>query len=259
MARLPIQGSDDGTWGTILNEFLSIEHNSDGTLKATGSLASKANDNAVVHLSGNETITGTKNFTGTLQASGSAVVTDNDTRLTNQSGYYPSEAYGFFAMSAPPQGNGTSSGFWDIYGGRIWVPAGQAITTVSACVATAGTYSGSGNNGFGVYTDSGALVASALSSTAWASAGWVSIDLDSVIAAQSTGRFVYVLMMGNGNGPAPNIWWGTGAGNAITGGVGMTSTKRHVISYGSGASLPASFDPNTVGSTTNYVPIIGLS
>ncbi len=33
MARLPIPGGDDGTWGDILNNFLSIEHNSDGTQK----------------------------------------------------------------------------------------------------------------------------------------------------------------------------------------------------------------------------------
>ena len=33
MARLPIPGSDDGTWGDILNSFLEVEHNSDGTQK----------------------------------------------------------------------------------------------------------------------------------------------------------------------------------------------------------------------------------
>lgn len=33
MARLPIPGSDDGTWGALLNEFLGVEHNADGTLK----------------------------------------------------------------------------------------------------------------------------------------------------------------------------------------------------------------------------------
>jgi|GEM_PF-783944 len=32
MARLPVPGSDDGAWGTILNDFLSVEHNADGTL-----------------------------------------------------------------------------------------------------------------------------------------------------------------------------------------------------------------------------------
>lgn len=33
MSRLPTPGSDSGTWGTILNDFLAVEHNSDGTLK----------------------------------------------------------------------------------------------------------------------------------------------------------------------------------------------------------------------------------
>lgn len=33
MARLPQPGSDQGTWGDILNDYLSQIHNSDGTLK----------------------------------------------------------------------------------------------------------------------------------------------------------------------------------------------------------------------------------
>ncbi|HEX6257920.1 MAG TPA: hypothetical protein VFZ48_00405 [Candidatus Saccharimonadales bacterium] len=33
MARLPIPGSDSGQWGDILNQFLDVEHNSDGSLK----------------------------------------------------------------------------------------------------------------------------------------------------------------------------------------------------------------------------------
>jgi hypothetical protein len=45
MARLPIPGSDDGTWGDILNAFLSVEHNSDGTLKTSGSLGDYAPTN----------------------------------------------------------------------------------------------------------------------------------------------------------------------------------------------------------------------
>ena len=35
MSRLPIPGSDDGTWGTVLNDFLQVAHNSDGTLQTT--------------------------------------------------------------------------------------------------------------------------------------------------------------------------------------------------------------------------------
>lgn len=51
MVRLPIPGQDQGTWGDILNEYLSQSHNSDGTLKPiaqsqvvslTSALSSKA-------------------------------------------------------------------------------------------------------------------------------------------------------------------------------------------------------------------------
>lgn len=33
MPRLPIPGSDSSTWGDILNEYLLVEHNADGSLK----------------------------------------------------------------------------------------------------------------------------------------------------------------------------------------------------------------------------------
>lgn len=60
--RLPSPGNDAGVWGELLNEFLLVEHNPDGTLKLDGSLGNAATDGAVVHLSGNETITGQKTF-----------------------------------------------------------------------------------------------------------------------------------------------------------------------------------------------------
>jgi hypothetical protein len=62
VARLPQPGGDNGTWGQVLNDFLSVEHNSDGTLKSSGSLSSKADDTSVVHNTGSETVAGTKNF-----------------------------------------------------------------------------------------------------------------------------------------------------------------------------------------------------
>jgi hypothetical protein len=33
MSRLPTVGGDDGNWGTVLNDFLDVSHNSDGTAK----------------------------------------------------------------------------------------------------------------------------------------------------------------------------------------------------------------------------------
>ena len=32
-SRLPTPGSDEGQWGAILNDFLQVEHNTDGSLK----------------------------------------------------------------------------------------------------------------------------------------------------------------------------------------------------------------------------------
>lgn len=52
MARLPIPGSDDGTWGEVLNDFLVVSHNTDGTLK-TGSVEdATASSKGVVQLAG---------------------------------------------------------------------------------------------------------------------------------------------------------------------------------------------------------------
>jgi hypothetical protein len=46
MSRLPVPGSDDGTWGAILNDFLQQAHTDNGALKSgsvtTGSIADDA-------------------------------------------------------------------------------------------------------------------------------------------------------------------------------------------------------------------------
>ena len=36
---MPIPGSDENTWGAILNDFLAVEHNTDGTLKKAGDIS----------------------------------------------------------------------------------------------------------------------------------------------------------------------------------------------------------------------------
>src|SRR5882757_11069638 len=35
MSRLPTPGGDDGSWGNILNDFLSVSINTDGTFKSS--------------------------------------------------------------------------------------------------------------------------------------------------------------------------------------------------------------------------------
>src|SRR5690606_27540776 len=48
---------DDGVWGELLNEFLGVDHNPDGTLKETGTIAEKADNDQVVLLAGNNLAT----------------------------------------------------------------------------------------------------------------------------------------------------------------------------------------------------------
>ena len=44
MVRLPTPGGDDNSWGSILNAFLEVEHNADGTLKQTTAITQAGSD-----------------------------------------------------------------------------------------------------------------------------------------------------------------------------------------------------------------------
>ncbi|HEY5667982.1 MAG TPA: SGNH/GDSL hydrolase family protein [Candidatus Saccharimonadales bacterium] len=47
MSRLPTPGQDNGTWGSILNDYLAQAHNTDGSLKAGSVGAAQVADNAL--------------------------------------------------------------------------------------------------------------------------------------------------------------------------------------------------------------------
>lgn len=74
MARLPNPGSDNNAWGNILNEYLSVEHNPDGTLKdvtrsADSRLPTSSEKAALAGTSGTPSVT-------------NKFVTNEDARLT---------------------------------------------------------------------------------------------------------------------------------------------------------------------------------
>jgi hypothetical protein len=60
MSRLPNVGGDDNEWGVILNDYLSVSLNTDGTLKTASIPSATTTSTGVIELATNaETITGT--------------------------------------------------------------------------------------------------------------------------------------------------------------------------------------------------------
>jgi hypothetical protein len=137
MARLPQPGADTNTWGDILNDFLGVAHNPDGTLKDTGLLAAKADDSAVVHNAGDETVAGVKTFSSSPVVPTPTILTQAATK-----GYVDS------AVSAgTPDATTTNKGIVQLsgdLGGTATAPTVPGLATKAAKGANADITSLSG-------------------------------------------------------------------------------------------------------------------
>jgi len=262
VARLPIPGSDSGQWGTILNDYLAQAHDSSGTLKANSVGTSQIQGDAV---------TSTHVADGALpQAKVANLTTDlaakistTDARLSpDNNGIYAAQGYGFFTASEIPGlcDNPSSTSTDTLIGARVWVPSNKAINSVSVYVTIAGTLSGGGTNGFGIYTDGGVLVSSTTSdNNLWSSTGWRTATFSSAIAAQATGRFIFVCLLVVGYSGAPTILWNTMINSFMAEGSPGSSNKRSFFNGGGTTSFPASFNPVTIGTTNSSIPFFGLA
>ncbi len=67
MPRLPIPGSDGGQWGNILNEYLSVSHNSDGSIRSSAIPVSSAGATGATGPAGN---TGPQGSIGDIGSTG---------------------------------------------------------------------------------------------------------------------------------------------------------------------------------------------
>jgi hypothetical protein len=72
MARLPIPDSDSGVWGDILNEFLSVNHNADGTVKAGSSVQN-------VQISKGGTLVGTRDTINLIEGANTTITAIDNT------------------------------------------------------------------------------------------------------------------------------------------------------------------------------------
>jgi hypothetical protein len=92
MARLPVTGSDDGAWGDILNTFLQVSLNSDGSLKdgivTLGKIAvsNSPSDGNVLSYSGGSLVWAAPTSSGVTSVNtrtGAVTLTKSDVGLAN--------------------------------------------------------------------------------------------------------------------------------------------------------------------------------
>lgn len=266
MARLPIPGSDSGNWGSILNSFLSVEHNSDGTLNPNGSLATKVSTSRVITagsgLSGGGTLSSDLTVSANFGTASGTIAQGNHTHA-RLSGIYPLSAYGFFTATAAIEAFTANSTLGGIFIARVFVPANTPIAGIGTVVRIAGTLSGGGQNGFAIYEDDGTFdVASVSDNNLWATAGWQTKTFTTPVAAQASDRFVYACVLVNGYSSVPYILYNVQGGGIIgtTGGGYNMPNHRRAFYQNNVTSWPASFNPATYGLDPNgYVPLIALA
>lgn len=266
MARLPIIGSDSGDWGSILNDFLSVEHNADGTLNPNASLATKVPTTRIINagtgLSGGGTLDSDVTISANFGTASGTIAQGNHTHA-RLSGIYPLSAYGFFSASGAIESFTANSTLGGIFFARIFVPANTPIAGIGTIVRVAGTLSGGGQNGFAIYEDNGTFdVASVSDNNLWATTGWQTKTFTTPVAAQTSDRFVLAAVLVNGYSAAPYILYNIQGGGitGTTGGGYNMPNHRRAFYQNNVASWPVSITPTTYGLDPNgYVPLIAIA
>jgi hypothetical protein len=138
MARLPVPGSDNGTWGDVLNEFLLESHNSDGSFKPTALPSAPVSSvfgrtGAVTAQSGDYTATqvGALGSSATLNSIAAANATSGNVSMSSNkvtnlaNGTAATDAAAFGQIPTASTGITNSSGAWSVAYGTTADTAAQ--------------------------------------------------------------------------------------------------------------------------------------
>jgi hypothetical protein len=161
MARLPVIGGDNGTWGTELNTFLDVAHNTDGTLDpAEATLAGKVAASTVTTkgdiIAATASATVTRRAVGTNGASLVANSANSDGLAYEfNPQFYPTYKSGNYYFASSPQGTSTSNTL-----GNSVFRSTPYIVTKAVTITRIGaefTAAGEANSIFrlGIYADDG--------------------------------------------------------------------------------------------------------
>jgi hypothetical protein len=137
MARLPTPGSDNGTWGTILNAFLQTEHNADGSLKIrTDGTLSSPNVTSVNFKDALDVTRGSM-----VSVSGDIWILSNATWDTTAQEFYRIDktkaAYGWQLQGQGFIPGEPDLGFY-VSGGTLWVAQPESYTLIRGGGSTSG-------------------------------------------------------------------------------------------------------------------------
>ncbi|QIE02565.1 collagen triple helix repeat-containing protein [Streptomyces phage BRock] len=231
MTRLPIPDSDSGTWDDILNDFLLIEHNNDGTLRSVARPA----DVAAKY---------TKPGPGIPLSDLTVSVQNSINSIGFMTPQVPLPAdIGYLAYSFDPliaDGSvGPVAGTIQLV--RVVLRSPQTITNIVAHVGTAGGTLTSGQNFAGLYDATGARVAlTADQTTAWGTTGAKTMALTAPYAAAA--GYYYVAFLSNGTTP-PLFRSKTNLGGDFISGTSPANSFRFATNT-TGTTLPASMTLN---------------
>lgn len=259
MARLPIPGDDNGTWGDVLNEFLSVEHSSDGTLKANGSLSEKADNSDVVHLSGNEVVTGVKSFSSSpiIPAPSSGTEAANKTYVDSVAGSGAPDATttttGLVQLAGDLGGTGTTATAPVISTGAITsdkIADGTITNTdISASAAIAKTKLDSGTQTSLGKADTALQSASNLSDLVSVGTARTNLGLGTAATISSTAG-------GDLSGTLPNPTVAKVNGVTVTGTPALGNIITATSSTAATWSAPASAPVTSVAGKTGVVTLV---
>lgn len=175
--------------------------------------------------------------------------------------------YGFVAASGDPadqKGQSTIAGFFLT---RIWVPAGKPINGLWVPITTAGTRNANpAGSCLILYDDSGNLIDHTPIDddlfTLPFDSGWRGGDLiGGEVAAEDTGRFVYVTALVKGYSTPPSCFyvssfeWGS---NFSFTPAGQQTHRRSMYNNGE-TQILESFDPASYGTVSGWTPLYGIS
>lgn len=233
MTRLPIPDSDNGTWDDILNDFLLIEHNNDGTLRSVA----RPSDVAAKYTKPGPGIP-LSDLTVSLQNSINSIGTMTpQVPLPSDIGYL---AWSFDPLVLDAATPVTATGAIHLV--RMVLRGPQTISNIVMSVGTAGTTLTAGQNFAGLYDASGNRVAlTADQTTAWGTTGVKTMALTAPYAASA--GYYYVAIVVNGTS-SPLFGAKTNLGAAVINGASPANSSRFATN-GTGTSLPATL---TLGS-----------